>query len=438
MQEKTRFVDWFRASAPYIHAHRGRTFVVHIDGAAVAAGNFAGVVHDLALMRSLGVRLVVVHGARQQIERSLEQRGFSVRYAQGLRVTEMPALGTVLEAVGATRIAIESLLSMGVANSPMAGAAVRVAGGNFITARPIGVHDGVDFGFSGEVRRIDTDAIAARLAADEVVLLSPIGHSPTGETFNLRSEDLAAAVAIELRAAKLLFLAPDARLVDAEGHPARQLSLADARALQRSLRGDQHATDRVVLERAVHACLNGVGRTHVLDANIDGALLMELFTRDGLGSMVTLEPYDQLRRATIDDVGGVLTLIEPLERDGVLVRRSREKLEADVDHFLVLERDGAVIACAATYPFAEDGVVELACLAVDDAYRDGSRGDRLLDAVEREAAAAGADRVFVLTTHATHWFKERGFVDASLDSLPVERRQLYNYQRNSKVLTKQL
>ena len=264
MQERTRFVGWFRASAPYIHAHRGRTFVVHIDGAAVAAGNFAGVVHDLALMRSLGVRLVVVHGARQQIERSLEQRGFSVRYAQGLRVTEMPALGTVLEAVGATRIAIESLLSMGVANSPMAGAAVRVAGGNFITARPIGVRNGVDFGFSGEVRRIDTDAIAARLAADEVVLLSPVGHSPTGETFNLRSEDLAAAVAIELRAAKLLFLAPDARLVDADGHPARQLSLADARAVQRSLRGDQHATERVVLERAVPACLHGVGRTPVL------------------------------------------------------------------------------------------------------------------------------------------------------------------------------
>ncbi len=439
MDEGTRYVAWLRSSAPYVHAHRGRTFVVHLAGEALLEAGFAATVHDLALLRSLGVRLVVVHGARPQIEEAMRARGIEPRYVGELRVTDAAAQPAVRAAVGAARIEIESLLSMGVADSPMAGARVRVIGANVVVARPVGVRDGIDFGFTGEVRRIEARAIERYLASGDLVLLSPLGHSPSGETFNLRSEDLAVEVAVALHAAKLIFLAPGARLSDARGAPVRQLALARARELQRELRAvEAGGAARVLLEHAARACLNGVERVHVLDAGIDGALLLELYTRDGVGSMVSAAPYDTVRRAQVDDVAGVLALIEPLERSGVLVRRSRERIEAEIGRFLVLERDGALIACAAVYPYAEDRVVELACLAVRDEYRGRGRGDLLLEAVEREARALGAGRVFVLTTRTAHWFKERGFRDATLEELPVSRRELYNYQRNSKVLVKAL
>jgi len=430
-----RYVDWFRAAAPYIHAHRGRTFVLHLGGEILEAESNAGMCADLALLRSLGVRMVLVHGARPQIDRALAARGLSPRYAQGLRVTDGPAMQAVKEAVGAVRVEIEARLSMGVANSPMAGAHLEVVGGNVVTARPLGIRGGVDFQFTGTLRRVDRAAIERHLASGAVVLVSPIGYSPTGEAFNLFSEDLAAALAIELHAAKLIYAAPGARFTDVAGKTVRQLSLNEARDLLRDLRhAAQPELPRALLEQAVHACLHGVERVQVVDTDVDGALLLELYTRDGIGGMVSAAPYDQVRRAQLQDVGGILELIEPLERAGNLVRRSREKLETDIERFLVVERDGATVACAALYPFVEDRLVELSCLAVHDAYRNRGRGDLLLATVLDEARALGAEQVFVLTTQATHWFKERGFEEAPLDGLPVARQRMYNYQRGSKVL----
>jgi len=429
------YVDWFRAAAPYIHAHRRRTFVVHLGGEVIGAAAKTGLCADLALLRSLGVRLVLVHGARPQIDQALAKTGLQPRYAQGLRITDGPAMQAVKEAVGATRVELEARLLMGVANSPMAGAHLEVVSGNVVTARPIGIRDGVDFQFTGAVRRVDRAAVDRHLASGAVVLVSPIGYSPTGEAFNLFSEDLAAALAIELHAAKLIYIAPGARLNDIKGETVRQLSLDAARDLLKQLRRvDGAAPSNALLEQAVHACLHGVERVQIVDADIDGALLLELYTRDGIGGMVSAAPYDQVRRAQLTDVGGILELIEPLERGGNLVRRSREKLENDIENFLVVERDGAAIACAAIYPFIDDRVVELACLAVHDDYRSRGCGDRLLATAIDEARALGAERLFVLTTQAAHWFKERGFVDAQLDELPVARQLLYNYQRGSKVL----
>jgi len=430
------FVRWFRASAPYIHAHRGRVFVIQLGGEAVLDEHFAGLVHDVALLVSLGVKVVVVHGNRPQLEERLAHRGIETRIVSGVRVTTAAALPAAIDAAGAVRTQIEALLSMGLTNSPMAGARIRVGSGNFVTARPIGVRDGVDFAHSGEVRRVDADAIRDRLHGGAVVLVSPLGYSPTGEVFNLRAEDVATEIAIELKAHKLLLLA-EAAPAQEGGEPIRQMTLAQARALlQDSGATASEATQP--LRHAVHACRNGVRRCHLLDHGVEGVLLIELFTRDGIGTLVSADPYDSTRRATVDDVGGIIELIAPLEAKGALMRRSREKLETEIGHFFVVERDGAIIACAAGYPFAEEQVAELACLAVDDAYRNEGRGDLLLAAVENDARSQGAARLFVLTTQAVHWFKEHGFEEAALEDLPVARQRLYNYERGSKVLIKRL
>ena len=441
MNDQTNFVRDFRGSAPYIHAYRGRVFVVQFDGDALLEPQFSTLVHDMALLHSLGVKLVVIHGIRPQIEERLKLRGLETRFVDGVRVTGTDALTAVVEAAGAVRTEVEALLSMGLANSPMHGAGVRVASGNFITARPVGVRDGVDFAFTGEVRRVDTQAIGRHLDDGSIVLVSPLGYSPSGEVFNMRAEDVATEIALELKARKLLLLRTGPWLASAAGALPRQLSLSGARqALGHKQPANSSGGDfaREFLAHAVRACVNGVARTHLLDYHVDVVLLLELFTRDGIGTMVSAEAYDRTRRATIEDIGGILELIQPLEEQGALVRRSRDKIETAIQNFLVLERDGAIIACAALHPFPEDGVAELACVAVDDAYRKSGRGDLLLGEVEKESRTGGMERLFVLTTRATHWFKERGFEDASIGDLPVGRQELYNYERGSKVLIKQL
>lgn len=436
-KEHAANVQWFRDSAPYIHAHRGRTFVVVFGGEAVADTSFPTLVHDIALLHSLGIKLVLVHGARPQIERRLRERGAEIRYVNGLRVTGPEALDGVKEAVGSVRVEIEALLSMGLANTPMSGARIRAASGNFVVARPLGVREGVDYQHTGEVRRIDAEAVRRHLDGGAVVVLSPLGYSPTGEVFNLAAEDVAAAAAVALRADKLVGLVEAEGVLDGRRRLIPQLSPADARSL---LGGRRRLPDDVArqLAMAVHCCRGGVARAHLVGRHVDGALLLELFTRDGVGTLVTSETFEGLRPATIEDVGGVLELIAPLEAEGILVRRSRERLEMEIDRFSVVERDGMIVACGALYPFADEQVAELACLAVHPDYQHAGRADALLRYIERQAKALGVMRLFVLTTRTAHWFRERGFGPAEPRELPVRRRELYNYQRNSKVFVKRI
>ena len=440
IDDSTGFVEWFRRAAPYINAHRARTFVIEIDGESTGDPQLHGIVHDLALMRSLGIDLVVVHGARPRVEQRMRAQGIAPHFAGGVRITDIAALEAAKEAIGAAHIELEALLSMGIANSPMAGARVRVASGNFITARPLGIRDGVDYEHTGEVRRIDVEAIRQRLADGAIVLASPLGYSPTGEVFSLRAEEVATAIATEMHAAKLVFLSEEPGVVDDRGALVRELTLDEAQALTAARHRAEERCDEPAnrLGHAIHACRNGVSRIHIIDRRIDGALLLELFSRDGVGTMINADNYDSIRRAAIDDIGGILELIRPLEESGALVRRSREKLETEIAHFNVVERDGAVVACAAMYPYPDDRLAELACLAVDDAYRGGQYGERLLTLAEREARSAGAERLFVLTTRATHWFRERGFTEADHSMLPDERQALYNLQRRSRVLVRAL
>jgi len=435
--QQAHFVRWFRAAAPYIHAFGGRTFVIAFGGEVVAEGSFVALTHDLNLLASLGVRLVLVHGARPQIEAQLRTAGRKPRYVQGIRVTDEDALAAVKQASGQIRVEIEALLSMGLPNSPMANADIRVASGNFVTARPRGVLDGVDMCYTGEVRKVDADAINTRLDDGELVLLSPLGYSPTGEIFNVTLEDVAAETAIALGAEKLVFLMNEPGLKSKSGRLLRELTVSDAEKL---LRKSQFLSDdaRLYLPHVIKACKGGAARAHLISRHVDGALLLELFTHDGIGSMITRDPLEQLRDATIEDVGGILRLIEPLEAEGTLVKRSRELLEIEISRFSVLEHDKVIVGCAALYPFTNEKSAELACVAVHPDYRDFGGGEQLLKWMEEKAKKQRIKRLFVLTTRAAHWFIEHGFVETGINSLPSQKQALYNYQRRSKVLVKSI
>ncbi|MEM7407138.1 MAG: amino-acid N-acetyltransferase [Pseudomonadota bacterium] len=436
-----QFVRAIRSFAPYINAHRGRVFVIQFDGSMLESNAFTDFVHDVVLLDALGIRLVLVPGAEQQIDARLQSDGRESSFSGQQRITDAHTMGVVKEVTGAVRVEIEARLSMGLANSPTAGARISVRSGNYVTARPVGIRDGVDFQYSGEIRRVDGLGLRQSLDNHNIVLLSPVGYSPTGEAFNVPAAAVATAVAAELNAAKLLLLGNAAGLEDDSRHIIRELTTETAAQLLATRLADPSTAgrdDTAQLAAAVEACRNGVRRAHLLDASVSGALLLEAFTRDGIGTMVSADTYDITRAAVIDDVPGIIELIEPLEQDGILVRRSRDKLEQEIDRFSVMERDGAVIACAALYAFADTGYAELACLAVAPAYRKGERGDTLLARLEQHARRASASTLFVLTARTAHWFIERGFEEASVDDLPVERQQMYNLQRNSKVLVKRL
>jgi amino-acid N-acetyltransferase len=352
-------------------------------------------------------------------------------------VTDTEALACVKEANGIVRVEIEALLSMELANSPMWGADIRVSSGNFVTAKPLGVVGGIDFQHTGEVRKIDAQGIRRRLDDHEVVLLSPIGYSPTGDIFNCTLEDVATETAIALGADKLIFLIEKGGALDTRGKLVSELTVEDARQLLSS--PTTLADDvQIYLPHAIRACENGVKRAHLISRKVDGALLIELFTHHGIGTMVVPGVPETIRVATPPDIPGILQILEPLEQQGILVRRTSEELERDIGHFVVIEADGNILGSAAIYPFPEEKMAELAALAVNPFFRDGGRGERLLAHAEAKARAAGFKTLFVLSTRTTHWFIERGFVEASPDRLPEKRRATYNYDRASKVFVKSL
>lgn len=427
-------VDWFRHSAPYIHAHRGKTFVIMLPGEAVRDGNFLHTVHDIALLNSLGVRLVLCVGARAQIETSLARAGKTAVCHHGVRITDNDVLPLVVEAASSVRSHVEALLSTGLVNSPMHGAQIRVTGGNFVTAKPIGVRDGVDFHYTGEVRRVDVEAVTTALDHGAIVVLPCLGYSASGEIFNLGIENIATAVAQALGADKLIAFIESQGISDNRGMLLREMKPAQAANLARRL----PATDQSALRACVQAVQNGATRAHLISYGISGSLLQELFTRDGSGTLVAHDSAELVRPANLDDVGGILELIQPLEADGILVRRSREVLEAEIGNFTVIDNEGLIAACIALYPYPDNKMAEVACVATHPQYRAGGRAALLLDHVEKLAKKRGLKKLFVLTTQTAHWFVEKGFVPGKLDQLPAKKQQLYNYQRNSKIFIKSI
>lgn len=425
------FLNFFRQAAPYIHAHRGKTFVIHFDADFSRAG-LRTMLYDCALLQSLGIKLILIHGMRAAIDYELQHAGIDSQFFKDTRITDRKMLPIILNAAGSLRLKIEAALSMGMTNTPMQDAAIQTAAGNYITARPLGVIDGQDYGYSGTVSKINTQAIASHLALGEIVIVSPIGYTPTGETYNLNSEDAASCAAAAMAADKLIYITD---------YVSDYISAKNLRQLtpEQAAKTDcQHSSLRRRLHAAANACNGGIRRVHLVEKNLEGALLQELFTRDGIGIMVTADRYDNLRPATPEDIDAIIRLIRPLEEQGILVPRPRAMLETEIASYYVLSRDGSIIACCALYPYPEAKTAELACLAVDPQYRQHKRADYLVESIENIAREQGLESLFILTTQTAQWFEQRGFAPISLDELPAAKREKYNRERNSKIYRKRL
>ncbi|HBA3033336.1 TPA: amino-acid N-acetyltransferase [Escherichia coli] len=435
-ERKTELVEGFRHSVPYINTHRGKTFVIMLGGEAIEHENFSSIVNDIGLLHSLGIRLVVVYGARPQIDTNLAAHHHEPLYHKNIRVTDAKTLELVKQAAGTLQLDITARLSMSLNNTPLQGAHINVVSGNFIIAQPLGVDDGVDYCHSGRIRRIDEDAIHRQLDSGAIVLMGPVAVSVTGESFNLTSEEIATQLAIKLKAEKMIGFCSSQGVTNDDGDIVSELfpNEAQARVEAQEEKGDYNSGTVRFLRGAVKACRSGVRRCHLISYQEDGALLQELFSRDGIGTQIVMESAEQIRRATINDIGGILELIRPLEQQGILVRRSREQLEMEIDKFTIIQRDNTTIACAALYPFPEEKIGEMACVAVHPDYRSSSRGEVLLERIAAQAKQSGLSKLFVLTTRSIHWFQERGFTPVDIDLLPESKKQLYNYQRKSKVL----
>lgn len=446
MAQAEQMIDWFRAASPYINAHRGKTLVMALPGEWIHSELLPTLIHDLTLLSHLGIRLVVCFGLRAQVDEVLARSSMPSAIVAGRRVTDEPALKAIIEAAGIIRNTLESRLSMGLPNTPMAGARLSVSSGNYVTAQPFGIHAGVDFQHTGSVREVHVSAITALLDAGHLVLLPPLGYSLTGDVFNITVSELAASVAISLKADKLVFLVNQLP-ADENNKPLRQASVGRLERLQgagsatTANHSDTTGNDSdltSIIPHVINACRQGVDRVHLLRSDDHNALLCELFTRDGSGTMVTASRWEHIRPATIKDVGGIIELIEPLQINGTLVSRSREQLELDIEQFVVSERDGTVVACAAMYPDKPSNAVEIACIATHPRYRGEGRADQLLAHLETQARDMGYLHARLLSTRTGHWFVERGYVELPADNLPPGRRASYNQQRNSKVYQKSL
>ena len=432
MSNDQQYVQWFRAAAPYIKAHRKKTFVILISDEVIHSDRFVGLIHDIALLNHLGIKLVILHGSRSKIDQNLAKSGITSKFHGNIRISDVDSLPHIIQAINEVRTYLESQLSMGLPNTPMSGSDISLVSGNFVTGMPLGVIDGIDMQHSGKVRDVKYQAINELLDNNHVILLSNIGYSKTGEVFNLPAEELATEVAIALKAEKLVFVP----LKQSNSERANSLSTIECEALIQ--RTDTPDEQKRLLLQAVRAIQSGVRRVHIIDQQADGGLLLELFTRDGYGTMVTNLFYEGIRAANIGDIGGILGLIEPLEAAGTLVQRTKEQLELEIDYFRVIEKDGMVIACVACIPDQPNDISEIACLAVHGSYQRTGLGQQLLQVAEHLALKQNTQRVFILTTHTTHWFIENGFVETKVSSLPESKRAAYNQRRKSKVMLKQL
>ena len=439
-QRDTRLVNWFRQSAPYVNAHRHKTFVIMVGGECIGHNNFPNIVNDIALLNTLGIKIVLVYGARPQIEQALLDNDVPSQFHQQQRITTEPAFVIIKQVVGQLQLEINAQLSKGLINTPMQGASINVISGNFITAQPIGINDGVDLCHTGKVRRVDVAGIKRQLEQHSIVVIGGIGYSLTGESFNLTAEEVATQVAVRLQADKMIGFCSENGVLDKQEKVIPEMfpEQAKQRLAELESAGKILTGTAIYLRAAIASCAAGVPRSHLVSYREDGSLLQELFSRDGIGTQIVMASSEQLRPATIGDIGGIVDLIQPLEEQGLLVRRSREQLEVEIERFTVVERDGLIIGCAALYPAKDQRSGEMACVATHPEYRKASRGDALVKAISEQAKRLGLTSLFVLTTSSIHWFRERGFEPVTLEQLPIEKQALYNFQRNSKILIKSI
>lgn len=496
------FVQFFRQASPYIEGHRGRTFVIAVPGEVVDRKEILHtLLEDVALLHGLGVKMVLVVGARMQINEAIRAKGKEPMYAGGYRVTDDVAMRAAVAAAGAARMEVEARLSKGPtvtmvrrhsrdvtsiapgrdsnASSSMYCPGVTTVSGNYVAAKRKGVVNGIDYQHTGVVRFVQRDAVRYQLDTGNIVLLSNLGYSISGEVLNCDTYSVAVRAAADLQADKLI-IATVKDLQSIKELPA-WLPLREAeRMLQQwaSLASSDKSAPKIDLPvapgvsrpdrapvtpdldfdhwyelglplpllAAYMVCRSGVKRAHIVDAEQDGSLLLELYSRDGVGTMVSTDFYEGIRPAISSDLPGIEELLSPLVEKGVLVARSRDQLAEDLPYFTVLERESKILACATVRQLGSGAngevVAELAAFCVHPDYRGGGKGDSLLEYLERDARKNGAGRLVLLTTRTADWFEQRGFKPAGKahesELLPADRRNRVNPARNSHLYTKVL
>ncbi|GAB4815046.1 hypothetical protein N2152v2_002092 [Parachlorella kessleri] len=489
------FVQFFRQASPYIAGHRGRTFVLALPGEVVDHKEVLhSLLEDVALLHGLGVKLVLVVGVRMQINKHVLEEGVKPRYEGGYRVTDTVTMAAAIEEAGKARMEIEARLSKGPAvtmvrrherggdQSVNFGPALSTVTGNYVAAKRKGVVDGVDYQHTGVVRFVQTEAVRKQLESGNVVLLSNLGYSAAGEVLNCDTYTVATRAAVDLQADKLILLTlPETQPLDLP----QWLPLSDAERLLKSMAStptqagclddELHAGMQVQtssngsasqarsqtdvdfdkwyecglplpLLAACTVCRAGIKRAHLVDARIDGGLLLELYSRDGVGCMISTDFYEGIRPAAPQDLAAIRELLAPLEEKGILVRRSPQQMEDELPHFFVLERESKVLGCAAVKPLGRNAVgealAEFSAFCVHPTFRGSGKGDSFLEYLETDARSKGIQKLVLLTTRTADWFEQRGFRPAgpahASQLLPDSRRGKIDPARNSQLFVKDL
>lgn len=519
-EEDKDFVKILFESKPYFSVQRGRVFVVHISAEVIATPNyFHAILKDIAFLHHLGIHFVIVPGTHVQIDNILKDKGSKPKYVGRYRITDDESLNAAMCAAGGIMSMIAAKLSVGPSicnirrhgdNSRLHDVSVSVTSGNFLAAKRRGVVGGIDYGSTGEVKKVDATRMRERLDGGSIVILTNLGYSSSGEVLNCNTYEVATACALAIGADKLICII-DGPILNENGRLIRFLPLEEAdmlirkRAEQSEIAanyvkaveeeglipvehinfngavksppngkhitewhnatfhngvgfengdglgtseqgfaiGGQERLSRMngylsELAAAAFVCRGGVQRVHLLDGTISGVLLLELFTRDGMGTMVASDLYEGTRKAEKEDFSGIKQLIQPLEATGILVKRSDEELLQTLDNFVVVEREGQIIACGGLFPYPEEKCAEVAAIAVSPDCRGQGQGDKLLDYMEKKAASLGFNKLFLLTTRTADWFVRRGFSECSIDNIPEKKKKTINLSRNSKYYMKKL
>ncbi len=425
------YIDWFRDAAPYINAHRGKTVVIALSGDAVVNKPIERFIHDIALLHFLGVKVILVHGSRIQTQQQLKTLNLESNFHNNIRITTAETLNPVVQAAAQVSAQLTALFSTGLPNTSMSGACITVSSGNYISAMPLGVLDGIDMQHSGKVRDVQCHAINQLLEQNHLIILSNIAFSKTGEIFNLSMSEVATQTAIKLNVDKLIFM------TDSDFHQSQNNFSSGSEVRNWIATQQLSAQETDIMQHAAKAADHKVNRVHLINQHTDGSLLLELFTRDGCGSLISNQDYQGLRHAKLDDVTGIFELIQPLVNEGKLVPRSKEQLKQDILQFSVIEIDGLITACAA-YVAIEDEYAEFFCLAVHEDYQNNGFASRLLKHIEQQAQSQNISTLFSLSTQAEHWFLDKGFVSGDISILPKSKKNVIDTKRQSKILYKKL
>lgn len=427
LETELYFVKNLRQASPYISQHRGKLVVFYLPGEMINDGKkLLQLAEDLVLLNNLGLKIILTLGATLQINQKLAENNINWDTYQNIRITSKEQIQAIQETVGLVRSKLESVFSQASAEQHLPHS---VVSGNWLSAKPKGIIDGTDYKYTGSLRQINTNAINKNLEANQICLLTPLAYSASGEVFNLNTLEQAYSIADKLSADKLMIFTEESHLKILP----KSLDIVE---LKKQIQ-HQHPNSLLNLLEKSLASSKSIKRIHLMSQNSPSSILLELFTREGTGTLIYTDRYHHLRTANSDDLIQILKLIQPLEEQGILANRNEKEVIQNLPNFIVAEIDGQIIGCAAIYSL-DSNIAELACLAVNPTFQGDEIGKQLVSKTSQLAKERHHNQIFILTTQTNHWFKEQGFQDSDYFSLPVKRQETYNQNRKSKILIKNI